>query len=377
MIYIIFVIFLFVLSYKLSLERHNSNSNSIIYYFVLFGFFFITAFRYQVGCDWDGYNHMYHNATFVEFKETIAMRDNLFWAILIFMHEVGLPYPYINIFCSAIFFTGIHVLARRQSNPLSFLVLLFPILIINIGMASIRQGAAVGIICIAFTYFIDRRLLRFIIYVILATGFHGSAIVFILMSPFISGRYTFSQFFKGFIIAAFSLCIIFFTGLTESFDAAIRLYVDNKWNMESAGAIFRNGFLSLTAIFFFFFLKEKWRKTFPSDFNLICLGTLGMLIATALIPLSTVISDRMGYYFTPIQVMIFARLSYLPFKSHQLFYSQLPYLVTFFVFFIWAINSWHFQECYLPYDTWIFGLPEGNFFIDPKDVNIGSHLPNY
>ena len=189
MIYIIFIIFLFVLSYKLSLEKHTSNS--IIYYFVLCGFFFITAFRYQVGCDWDGYNHMFHNATFIEFKDTIAMRDNLFWAILIFMHEVGLPYPYINVICSAIFFIGIHVLARRQSNPLSFLVLLFPILIINIAMASIRQGAAIGLICIAFTYFIDRRLLRFIIYVILATGFHGSAIIFILMSPFISGRYSF------------------------------------------------------------------------------------------------------------------------------------------------------------------------------------------
>ena len=71
---------------------------------------------------------------------------------------MGLPLPSFAIsLSSAIFFLGVHVLARRQPDPLGFLVLLFPILIINMPMSGIRQGAAIGLLCIAFVAFIDRR----------------------------------------------------------------------------------------------------------------------------------------------------------------------------------------------------------------------------
>ena len=76
------------------------------------------------------------------------------------------------------FFWGIHVFAKRQPDPLSFLILTFPILIINMPMSGIRQGAVIGLICIALVHFSDCRPLKFIMWVLIASGFHLSAIVF-------------------------------------------------------------------------------------------------------------------------------------------------------------------------------------------------------
>lgn len=75
------------------------------------------------------------------------------------------------------------MLARRQPDPLGFLVLLFPILIINMPMSGIKQGAAIGLICIAFAAFIDKKLFWFTAWTLLASTIHNSAIVFLLLIP--------------------------------------------------------------------------------------------------------------------------------------------------------------------------------------------------
>ena len=118
------------------------------------------------------------------------IREPIWWAILGWIQSKGLPYPVANIASSAVFFLGVHVLARRQPDPLGFLVLLFPILIINMPMSGIRQGAAIGLLCIAFVAFIDRRPLWFAFWVVLAAGFHTSVLIFMLLLPVATGKYT-------------------------------------------------------------------------------------------------------------------------------------------------------------------------------------------
>ena len=48
------------------------------------------------------------------------------------------------------FFFGAHYMAQRQQNRIAFLILLFPVLIINMPMSGIRQASAIGALCIAF-----------------------------------------------------------------------------------------------------------------------------------------------------------------------------------------------------------------------------------
>lgn len=343
---------LFLLRYALASAQ---NARRQFYYIVLWGLFLFSAFRFQVGCDWSGYYHQFLVAQNIEWSFVTGSREPIWWAILGGIQAIGLPYPVVNIFSSTVFFAGIHMLARRQPDPLGFLILLFPILIINMPMSGIRQGAAIGLICIAFVAFIDRRPLWFGFWVIIGSGFHSSALVFILLLPVATGRYTKSRL----ILAAFlAIPGAYFLASGENGEVANSRYIGT--NVEAFGAIFRLGILGLSAVYFFLFLRKKWVRYFPHDYNIASIGALGMSLTLFILPLSSVIGDRFGYYLIPIQAMIFARIPYLYFKSNHALYSSFPYLMLLLVFGVWSQFSGHFHQCYIPYNSWLFGLPSGD-----------------
>lgn len=352
MLYLGLTNFLFLLRYVLA-QRDGARKQ--IYAVVLFSLFLFSAFRYQVGCDWSGYYFQYVAAFSFDWSRLTSIQEPIWWAILARINESGLPYPVANVISSGIFFAGVHILARRQLDPLGFLVLLFPILIINMPMSGIRQGAAIGLICIAFTAFIDRRPLKYALWVVLAAGFHSSALVFMLLLPLATGLYTRSRLMLAAILA---LPGAYLLASSESAEVATSRYIDT--DIEAVGAAFRLGILGLSALYFFMFVRRKWTSAFPEDYSLVSIGAIGMALAFVLVPISTVIGDRFGYYLIPIQTMIFARLPFLPFRGNAALHSVAPYLGLLLVFTVWSQLSYHFQQCYVPYQTWIFGFPGGD-----------------
>lgn len=344
---------LFLLRYALASAQ---NARRQFYYIVVWALFIFAAFRFQVGCDWSGYYHQFLIAQNIDWSFIIESREPIWWAILGRINALGLPYPVANIASSAVFFIGVHILARRQPDPLGYLVLLFPILIINMPMSGIRQGAAIGMICIAFSAFIDRRPIWYAFWVLIASGFHVSALIFLLLLPVAAGRYT-----KPRLALAALLAIpgAYFLASGESGEVASSRYIGTS--VEAYGAVFRVGILGLTALYFFLFVRKKWMRVFPRDYSIVSVGVIGMVLAFLLTPVSSVISDRFGYYLIPIQAMIFARIPYLDFKSTHALHSTLPYLLLLLVFGAWTLLSDHFQQCYIPYSNWIFGLPSNDF----------------
>ena len=343
---------MFLLRYALASAQ---NARRQFYYIVLWALFIFAAFRFQVGCDWSGYYHQFIVAQNIEWSFITESREPIWWAILGGIQAIGLPYPVTNIASSAVFFAGIHVLARRQPDPLGFLILLFPILIINMPMSGIRQGAAIGLICIAFAAFIDRRPIWFGLWIIIAAGFHASALVFLLLLPVATGHYT-----KSRLILAAMLAIpgAYFLASGENGEVASGRYIGSS--VEAFGAIFRVGLLGLSALYFFLFVRKKWLRNFPQDYSIASIGALGMSLTLFIIPISSVIGDRFGYYLIPIQAMIFARIPYLYFKSNHALHSAFPYLMLLLVFGVWSQLSEHFHQCYTPYNSWLFGLPNGD-----------------
>jgi hypothetical protein len=350
MIYIGIANFLFVLRYALSglpsLRRR-------IYYLILLVLFVFSAFRFQVGCDWSGYYYQYLDAE--DIYDNIFGSNEPFWGWIIrFIRQNDLVYPVINVISSAIFFFGVHFFARKQPDPFSFLVLLFPILIINMPMSGIRQGAAIGLICIAFAAFIDRKPAWFAFWVALAAGFHASAAVFLLLVPLATGRYNTNRLL---IAALLALPGAYFLASGESAEMAVDRYIGT--GIDAFGAIYRVGIIFLSGVYFFYFIRKKWMRKFPEDYSLASIGAIGMAIIVVLLPLSSVIADRFAYYLIPIQAMIFARLPFLPFKANKNLHVALPYVVLLLVFIVWTQTSSNFERCYMPYDSWILGMPEG------------------
>jgi hypothetical protein len=87
-----------------------------------------------------------------------------------------------------------------------------------------------------------------------------------------------------------------------------------------------------------------------------------MLSLLALLPLSPLLGDRLGYYLVPLQAVIFARIPYLPIRANKAFYAAAPYLGLALVFIVWTYMSLLFYQCYVPYDSWLFGLPLSGMF---------------
>jgi hypothetical protein len=343
---------LFMLRFALSSEQRLRQQS---YFLVLIGLFLFSSFRYMVGCDWSGYYNQYLIAENIDWSYVINSREPIWWTLLWWIRDMGLPYPVVNIVSSAVFFIGVHILARRQPDPLGFMVLMFPILIINMPMSTIRQGAAIGLVCIAFAAFIDRRQIWFAFWVVIAAGWHTSALIFLLLLPVATGKYTKSRLAMLAILAIPGTLLL---ASGETAEIASSRYIGT--GKEAFGAVFRLGLLGLSTLYFFLFVREKWMRTFPHDYNLASIGAIGMGLTFLLLPISSIIGDRLGYYFIPIQAIIFARIQYLPFRFNHSLHSALPYAGLLLFFFVWTQYSEHFQQCFIPYKSWLFGFPGGN-----------------
>jgi hypothetical protein len=326
-----------------------------IYYLILFGLFIFSAFRYEVGCDWSGYYAQYELAGSMGFDGAFLHREPIWFTILAAQHYFDLPYPWANVAASAVFFSGFHILARRQPDPLGFLILAFPILIINMPMSGIRQGAAIGLLSIAFCAFIDRRTIAFTLWVVFAAGFHSSSLIFLLLAPLVGGKRLTAARIVLTVILALPGVILLSSG--DSAGVAIDRYIDN--DIDALGAAFRVGVLALSGVFYFLLLRKAWARSGSRDYAMATIGAIGMLAVGALLPVSSVIGDRMAYYLIPLQVMIFARIPYLPITRNRALYTALPYLGLMLVFTVWTMTSYHFQQCYLPYQSWVGGFPNG------------------
>ena len=354
MIYVVFFSCLLILRCFLRMRVHQ---RQLLYKPLLVLLLLISAFRFEVGCDWSGYLNQFYVYGALSSIDILFINSPLWYNFFIFQNWAGLPYPWINVFSSLIFFYGIHALARRQPDPFSFLILLFPILIINMPMSGIRQAAAIGVMCIAFVAFTDRSIWRFLIFTLLAALFHSSALIFLLLTPIVTGRYSNRRIILSLLLTAPGAFLLLSGAAAEE---AMGRYIDS--GIVASGAIYRLSILLLTAILFWLSLKQKWLKTFPSDYKLVMIGSLLMAVIFALTMVSSVISDRFGYYLIPIQAVILARIPFLPIPKNRSIFSLVPYLGLLVVFIIYATMSSIFKECYIPYETWLFGLPEGADF---------------
>lgn len=352
MIYITILSVLILIRYSLGSYTQFSK---IIYPYVLIGLYIFAAFRFEVGCDWGNYR-MLHLVTAqpLEYLGLRVFTEPFFVFSSKFLHYFNLDYYWINVISTSAFFYGAHKLAIRTPDPLAFIILLFPILIINMPMSAVKQGAAVGILCLAYTAFIDKQLIKYTLLTILAGGFHLSALIFLVFVPFLGGDFTIKRFFFGVMISIPILALIVASSFAEH---ALERYTESD-SPESSGAIFRVGILVISSLVFFVFFKNKWKIFFNEQYKLIVLGSLMSIALLLVMPVSSVIADRVGYYLIPILTLFFAGIPYIPKIEYRAMWISFPYLMLLSVFAVWTSFSYHFSHCYKPYKSWIIEVPE-------------------
>ena len=329
-----------------------SRERLYLYYPLLLFLFLFAAFRFEVGCDWSGYYNQWMVAGAIESDDALFGREPLWWGFLALAQWAGADYMLANVVTSLAFFVGVHHLAKRQADPFLFVVLLFPVLIINMPMSAIRQALAIGLMCFAYSAFIDMRLRRFLVIVAIATGFHSSAAVFFALAPFVTHQLTRDRLIVAGILA---LPMVVLMLVSSQADLAYSRYVES--DAEAFGALFRVLLLLSTSVVFLTLMRKAWRERFPADYNLVLLmgwASVGLLL---LLPISSVVADRLAYYLIPIQAMIVVRtrLILTRWQGQALVAGFLLGLTAFLG--IWTALSSHFEQCYLPYQNELLGTP--------------------
>jgi len=331
------------------LRKFGPEIERFMYFFLLFFLFVFCAFRYEIGCDWVTYKEIYAYDSAVYFFRQGGTLEFGYNLTMIGLKALGLGFQSFNIVIALIFFAGLNALAQRNINPIFFLALAFPILIINLPMSGLRQAAAFGFLCFASLSFIDKKMFRYILFVILATSFHSSAIIFLFLSPFLRFELTAKNILLALILVAPISGLI----LTSSYGGiAISRYVES--DLQSAGSYFRLGILFLLGSYFLIFLNSSWKKLFPNDYKFILLSSLAMLgCFLAILPISTVIADRLGYYLWIPALMILGRMQMIPNRYRQISVAS-SFIGLLLVFSLWANYSYFFDRCYTPYQFKFF-----------------------
>ena len=252
MIYFSVFVLLILLRLACSGKRKLILDISPLVYFLLFLF---VAFRYEVGCDWPTYREWYANFGEVGLGLELTFLNPTYWGIMKAMKSLDISFPWLNVIYASIFFTTSWIFIRRQPDPLAVIILMFPLLIMNMPMSALRQAAAIGIIMVAYLAFIDKKLTKYIVLTILATLFHSSALIFVVLIPFVKGEIDYRKLITGGLLALPGIIALALSDLGQL--AALR-YIDTGY--EAYGAIYRVGLLAIASLIFLLFFRKQWLK---------------------------------------------------------------------------------------------------------------------
>jgi len=325
---------------------HNPSHRKVLYWSLLIFLFCFVTFRWDVGCDFETYATISQQGSYLQVDDVLEKKEAGFWLLIIGLYRLGWAYPTLNVFGALAFFSGFHAMARRQPDPLLFLTLAFPVLIIQMPMSAMRQGVAIGFMCFAFNAFLDRRLLSFGFWVAAASSFHASAFAFVMLVPFMVKMELKRRFVVSSILALPIAYYVVNTDTAESYSVYSKLAID------AFGGSSRAALLFLTGAAYFLFIRAEWKKQSPHDYDLVTIVAPMLLLILPLTYFQSALADRFGYYFLPVELMIQSRAYMFYRNSFMIPLLGAPLAAGLFVLLIWTFFSWIAGVCFLNYTTW-------------------------
>lgn len=310
------------------------------------------GFRYQVGCDYWGYLHRW---------TSIPDPDNLgdllldpepgFNGMMILIRSLGLEYTWLNAAASLILVVCYITFARAHRYSLLILALLFPIIVLQLGMSGIRQAIAGGFLMVASTTFMKRQKLATAAWILVGMQFHTSAIIFLPIA-FLAGR-SVSTLRLGAALLVLGPVAAYL--LADRFDTYSDRYVEQiHGSVSASGGIIRYFLVLIPALFFPAF-RGKLKKEFPEVYPLLKLFTLIIFALAPLILLSSVALHRINYYVMPFSILLFAYLGRVVFVRDQQTMGAVLALTAYGVYsMLWFLTSSHANSCYIPYQNTLF-----------------------
>ena len=315
---------------------------------IVFALYYIAigALRFETGGDWVAYEWKYTQISYGSLAFALDYTDPLFGLLNWISHKLGTGIYLVNGIVCAIIVAGVLRVSRLTRDPWLAIMISVPYILIVIGMGFVRQAAAIGLILLALQTLERERKLRSVFYLALAAGFHSTSIVvFPLFLAAVSRRFlTYAAIVIG--LSGYTYYSLF----EPKLDAFQTGYLEAGY--ESSGAFVRLMMSFVPAVV----LLARWRNfRLPGPSRpvwfLFALGAIGLFGAYFISPSSTAV-DRVGLYFSVVQIAVFGELlNLVNFKQRDTLYlrvSAIALAITIQV--VWLFFAVHAGD-WVPYNS--------------------------
>lgn len=285
-------------------SKNKYPQNKMFIFLMLLPLFLLTAFRgSEVGADTLAYNRMYETMrddTFVleSSYDRLEVGYKVFlWCLTRISANPQFQYIVLSIFYIVIF---TFFLYRNTDNPARFVVLFLGLSIYTFYLTGIRQSIAMTICLLAYEKAKQRKLIMFVLIVMIAFSFHKSALFF-------GAAYFFTKSQKGKIyipiyISIFILAIIF----NEQIFAYGSTVFDIDYGIETTGnGYFMFGIVAITTLLSFIFMEELEENRLD-NIMLIQLNVISM--ALWILRLFSRTAERVALIYMPFTILLIVEL---------------------------------------------------------------------
>ncbi|MGH6785617.1 MAG: EpsG family protein [Novosphingobium sp.] len=338
---------LMALVYPARIERYGYGAGQGL---ALLGFVvFYTAIgglRHETGGDWLTYAEMYEEMRLDTLGFALTRTDPIYGAMNWASAQLGTGIYLVNALCCWILGYGVVRVAMTMRDPWLTVLIAVPYLLIVVGLGYVRQGAAIGMVLVAIGSLDRARTLRTIFYLVLATGFHSTAVIAFPLFVFALTRRN-----RAFaLVAAATGAVIYITVLAPRLNTFEIGYVQQEY--ESSGALTRILMGLLPALL----ILVRWRA-FPASDRVrsvwlgLALANIAALAALVLAPSSTAV-DRIALFVSVIQLAAFGEIRALAGMSERgvLLVRLAMIAAAAAVQSVWLIFATH-AEFWVPYQS--------------------------
>jgi EpsG family len=207
-----------------------------------------------------------------------------------------------NVVTATVAIGGIFPLARRMPEPWLALMAAVPYLIVVIGMSANRQFLAIGLIMLLIANWQRTPFLMKIGWVLLAVGFHKSAIIFL---AFVILDTKIHSYYKFIGISIMSFIAIYIMNRGDSLDYYSNTYISGESVVQSSGALAHSALTAIPALMVLFVPSVKRGAIDYPIIRYLAYGAVACFILT--IFLSTA-GDRLSLYFFAVPMFAWAAL---------------------------------------------------------------------
>lgn len=329
---IIFSTLLLGFVYERSAENLRKFINTL--FFILF--ISIIGLRKEVGVDWFAYTDMFRRLV----SEPFVYNSNelLYKYLNVLSYYAGFGLGMV-VFITTVIFAWCSLKGPRiiNINPYYFFAVVAAYYFVMASLNFIRQGAALALMVVAFSYLINGEKLKFVIFTTIAGLFHTSA--FLLMFFVIADLHILIV-----AISIFSILILVIYFPMERYES----YLSSE--VENAGLMLRVGYLIFPTLYIISKYKT-WLKETLLVKRLYFISIFFAPVLSVLSLISSTIADRVAYYFIMFITLVVMRLAKFDNKVNNKIILSVMFLSSIIALILWSLNSKYIE--YYKYNSYL------------------------